>query len=414
MADTTRGFDAVFVVELIERYTCPTCQLALKEPQITTCGHHFCESCLKECLGRTLSCPFCRGELKASNEYVFPNRALKREILDLAIRCDQCKKGCEWVGELRQREDHNKQCGYVDEECTNKCGKQVMRKDMKNHLENLCPRRQTSCKHCSSTMEWQKLQDHYKSCPKYPVQCTYSCGAVVARYKMATHVSHQGTCPNSLLDCDFKNIGCLFKGKRSELSAHTKNDVENHLSLTVNKLMATEQKLEETERKLAVVESRKSFSLSAKSPESFEHTWKIENWSQKMLRAKADVTQKVKSSPFYLPQGYHMYLGVYPDYNASSHLGVFLYPEKGDFDGSIQWPFPFSFTLELLDQQPNGKNISRKNSPPYGDEYLVNPAISTKGYGWLKLASHETLETRCYIQDDAILIKLTVHLKKKT
>ena len=104
MANTQGGFDAVFVVELSGRFKCPICQLALEEPQLTICGHNFCKRCLTECLRRVSSCPVCRGELKAANEYLFPNKALEREILDLKIKCNQLEKGCEWVGELRERE----------------------------------------------------------------------------------------------------------------------------------------------------------------------------------------------------------------------------------------------------------------------------------------------------------------------
>ena len=90
-----------------------------------------------------------------------------------------------------------------------------------------------------STVEWKELQDRYKKCPKYPVKCTYKYGETVARYKMADHVGHQGTCPSSLLDCKFKNIGCPFRGKQRELSVHIKDDVENLFSLMTNKLVAT-------------------------------------------------------------------------------------------------------------------------------------------------------------------------------
>ena len=411
MASTQGGFDAVFVVGLSERLTCPICQLAMKEPQLTRCGHHFCECCLTESLKRACSCPVCREELKASSEYLFPNKALKREILDLKIKCNQLKKGCEWVGELRESEDHDKQCEYVDEECANKCGKQVIRKAMKNHLEKLCPRRKTSCEYCCSTMEWKELQDHYKKCPKYPVKCTHNCGETVARYKMTDHVGHQGTRPSSLLDCKFKNMGCLFTGNRSDLVKHGKDDAASHCSLLANKLVATEQELEETKSKLAMVESRRNFSLPVKSPESFVHTWRIENWSQKILEDKAGVRECTTSNSFYVPPGYHLYLGAYPDRNASSHLGVFLFARKGDFDGSIKWPFPFSFTLELVDQELNGKNISVTYSSPYMEGYLDEPAITKGGMGKAELASHKTLETRCYIKDDTIIIKLTIHVK---
>ena len=410
MANTQGGFDAVFI-ELSERFMCPICQLALEEPLLTICGHNFCKSCLSECLGQVPSCPVCREELKASSEYLFPNKALKREILDLKIKCNQLKKGCEWVGELREKEDHDKQCEYVGEVCANKCGEQVMRKAVRNHLEKLCPRRKTSCEYCCSTMEWKELQDHYKKCPKYPVKCTYNCGETVARYEMTAHVGNQGTCPNSLIDCKFKNIGCSFKGKRRELSVHIKDDAESHFSLMANRLVATEQELEETKSKLAMVVSHRNFSLLVKSPESFVHTWRIENWSQKILEAKARVKEFTMSNLFYVPPGYHLHLRALATVliDDNCYLGVYLFATEGDFDGVIKWPFPFSFTLEVVDQQPAGKNISFKFSPPYR-RALQDPATSVVGAG-KQMASHETLETQCYIKDDAVIIKLTVHVK---
>ena len=409
MANAQGGFDAVFVVELSEKFTCPICYLAMKEPQLTKCGHHFCKSCLNAFLGQTPSCPLCREELEPSK--IFPNNALKREILDLKIKCYQLQKGCKWVGELRKRENHNRQCECVDEECANKCGEQIMRKAMKNHLEKLCSRRKTCCKYCRSNVEWKELQDHYKKCAKCLVKCIYNCGETVARYKLTTHVGHQGMCPNSLLDCKFKNIGCSFRGNRRELSVHIKDDSENHFSLMANKLVATEQELEETKRKLAVVVSHRSFSLPATSPESFVHTWRIENWSQKILEAKAGVEEFTMSNLFYVPPGYHLYLRAYANklIDDDCYLGVYLFAKEGDFDGVIKWPFPFSFTLEVVDQQPDGKNISLQFSPPYRGA-LEDPATSLAGRG-KRMASHETLETQCYIKDDTIIIKLTVDVK---
>ena len=410
MATSHGGFDNTFVKKLDERFTCPICHLALKEPQLTKCGHHFCESCLNKCLQRDHSCPVCRKELEASK--IFPNNALKREILALKIKCTRVKEGCEWVGELRKTEDHDKDCEYVDEDCANRCGERVIRKVMENHKEQQCPRRKTGCKHCHSTLEWKDLQDHYNKCPKYPVNCTYNCGETVARHEMADHVGHQGTCPNSLLDCNFKNIGCLFKGNRKELLVHIKDDADNHFTLMANKVVATERELEMTKRKLAIMESQMSFSVPVNPPDPFVHTWKIENWSQRMLEAKAGVDRHIESNPFYVPPGYHLHLRAYPNevIDDISYLGIYLFATTGSFDDSIRWPFPFSFNLDLVDQQSDGKNISCKSSPPF-ENALKDPATDVVGHGIQDMASHEALETHCYIKDDAIIINLTVHLK---
>ena len=195
---------------------------------------------------------------------------------------------------------------------------------MNYHKEKLCPRRMTRCEHCCSTMEWKVQQDHYNTCPNYPVKCTYHCGETVARYKMADHVGHQGKCPNSLLDCKFKNIGCPFRGRRSDLVKHGKDDADSHCSLMASELVATKQELEETKSKLAMVVSYRSFFLPVNPPALFVHTWRIKDWSQKMLEAKAGVRMSTKSNPFYVPPGYHLYLRADTDHCHSSDLGVFL------------------------------------------------------------------------------------------
>ena len=58
---------------------------------------------------------------------IYPNNALKREILDLKIKCDRHEEGCEWVGELRSRDLHYETCQYASEDCVNGCGRILIR-----------------------------------------------------------------------------------------------------------------------------------------------------------------------------------------------------------------------------------------------------------------------------------------------
>ena len=107
-----------------------------------------------------------------------------------------------------------------------------------------------------------------------------------------------------------------------------------------------------------------------------------------------------------------MHLRAYAHYNGTAHLAVFVLATEGDFDDIIKWPFPFAFTLQIVDQQPDGKNFSNKFVPPYGgalSRRYCTAVGDIPGYGTKNIASHETLETRCYIKDDGIVIKLIVH-----
>ena len=95
------GYDAQFV-DLPDHLTCPICCTGLRAPQLTRCGHRFCEPCLEVVRrkDRSLACPVCREEL-TSNQ-VYPDNACKRDVLNLQVKCDQLEAGCTWIGDLRQ------------------------------------------------------------------------------------------------------------------------------------------------------------------------------------------------------------------------------------------------------------------------------------------------------------------------
>ncbi|XP_062518477.1 TNF receptor-associated factor 6-like [Corticium candelabrum] len=249
MAVATRVFDSVVFVEpLNERFTCPICHLAFREPVLTRCGHHFCSSCLTSCLQQSASCPVCRTELEASN--TFPNNALKREVLDLNIKCCLHEKGCAWTGELRDGEMHDRDCQYVDVVCVTGCKQLLTRKDMKDHTAHHCPQGMATCKHCNRNMKRVKLEVHYRRCDKYPVVCTYKCGMMVQRCQMEDHISNQGTCPKRLFNCDFEDSGCQFRGNRCDIIKHIESNVVLHLGLIASAMKETKQKLSATEHEL--------------------------------------------------------------------------------------------------------------------------------------------------------------------
>ncbi|XP_062518899.1 TNF receptor-associated factor 5-like [Corticium candelabrum] len=515
----TRGFDEVFVEPLSERLTCPICHVAFREPVLTRCGHHFCNSCLTPCLQQSASCPVCRMELKASN--IFPNNAMKREILDLTIKCCLHEKGCAWTGELRNGETHDRECQFVDVVCENECEQLIMRKDEEDHVANHCLYRMVSCQHCDLKMKQLVIDDHYKECDQYPIDCTYKCGMMVQRCKMEDHIGRQGTCPNSLLDCDFEDNGCQFRGNRHDLCKHIENNIGLHFSLiasalketnkksaasehqlklemnntkeelratrdelaetrdelaetrdelaetrdelaetrdelaeTRNKLAETRDELAETRNELAdlgpiaseLKETKQKLSATEhelavtrdelknnrgnlmdttmklslvhipQTQNQFLFTWRIDHWHYQVKLPKVSkyVMPHIRSSQFCVYPGYHMYISAYPNgYDALSenYLSVFLFAVEGELDKKIKWPFPFSFDFELVDQQCGENNIRRQRSPPYG-EALASSSCGN-GCGFPIFASHEQLQSRFFIKDGSICIKLWVYVKNE-
>ena len=382
-----------FVEKVSDDLMCPICHMLLREPQQTDCGHEFCRDCVRPLMrDDKLTCPICRAESLPNQ--IFDDKRLKREIMGLKINCDQNDKGCKWSGELRQREKHNGECGYVTEPCVDNCGHVVMRKEMKDHKNRHCPLRIVVCKYCKTESRVSSLVQHYTKCEKYPMPCVHRCGMKVAREKMEEHTSLEGTCPNSPLDCEFYDVGCEFQGKRVELRKHIETSSTSHCRLLLAEMRDIRQKLSEEreQRKLAMPTGQ------------FIYMWKIYDWQQKV-----DDKKWFGSSVFYVDPGYHMFILAFPcnEDGSSNHLSLFLRPVNGDFDSQLNWPYTKSFTLSVVDQQLDGQNISKASSP------LLRSGFSDPddgGDGWSQFATHEELKTRCYIKDDAVLIKLSVKL----
>ena len=48
------GYDYEFVLQVPEDYICSICQLTMRKPVQTECGHRFCKGCLDAALKRSV------------------------------------------------------------------------------------------------------------------------------------------------------------------------------------------------------------------------------------------------------------------------------------------------------------------------------------------------------------------------
>lgn len=435
------GFAAHFVVPLDDEHSCPICQGALKEPLLTKCGHHYCSECLKPLIrdGR-FSCPVCRTELNESDTFL--NNFWKRTILSLKIRCDQHEVGCEWIGELRQQDEHNMECGYVEQACPNDCGEKLKRKDMDKHKIHTCHRRIVNCCYCNEPLESGALIGHYETCDKYPVQCTYQCGVTVARREMDVHTSIEGKCPKSPLNCEFQHAGCQFVGIRKNLEGHVRDNTVGHLSLMMRSLHDTTERLETAERKqvnteemllevqknLMTAEARltkyepllewnfesaeflkvflagnteRSLLLSG----SFVYVWKISNWSEKLRVAKEEEEEKFESTSSFNP-GHHgycfslrAYLNGLNNYRGT-HLSLGIYQHEVTDSKKPSFSRHGKMLLSIINKHPLSITVER------------NPSVQSQRTGWLVLVRDfiSLEELQCLLVNDEIFFKFEFNL----
>ena len=216
------GYEYEFVDKVPERCLCSiVCHKVLRDARLLVCcGNHICETCLNRWLRsqgklRQPLCPHCREE----NFTHVKNLSLRREVDELKIRCTNGKAGCTWEGALSDLKTHlesEKGCDYVEVHCTNKCKKQLKRKDLSAHLTQHCPLRKHKCQHCGKEDTYQTITEkHYDKCPSYPLDCPNTCGG--RGIKRAEMSQHRSKCPLELIQCSNK---CEKQLKRKDLSAH--------------------------------------------------------------------------------------------------------------------------------------------------------------------------------------------------
>ena len=218
---------------------CPIClQIMSKDISLTSCGHHFCTSCIKTVLDKKGSCPACRN----TSYQIFPDADRQRIISGLQVYCSNKKDGCTWKGELKNLSGHiNKDkregdCQFEAVKCRYWngliCNVKMKRADLANHEENRCQRRPYTCQYCGKKdTYWGTTYYHYDKCPRYPVPCPKKCDPkkTMPREEVDAHIKND--CPLEPVACELCWAGCTARPQRKDIEQHiTRNQIQ-HLTL---------------------------------------------------------------------------------------------------------------------------------------------------------------------------------------
>ena len=226
------------------------------------CNKTFCKDCLREALGRYLTCPHCRNE----NPVAYNNDAIDMLVNDLKVLCLHHGKGCEWRGHLLYEPQHRTtECSYEEVACENwssGCAVVCDRMLIKRHVKEECEWREIPCKYCSVPHAICKMKDHLRACPEHPVTCVNGCGEEGLLHKNIA--GHLEVCPEAVVDCPFKEMGC-HEGqlKRKDIQSHTTNAVSDHLALVMKSLVETKRHCEQAMQRQADTHKAQTDNLRA-------------------------------------------------------------------------------------------------------------------------------------------------------
>jgi len=132
------------------------------------------------------------------------------------------------------------------------CEGEIKRMEMKIHVSKQCQMRDESCKFCDAIFIVKDMKEHHDTdCPHYPIRCPKKCrSAKIPRSKVDDHFK---TCANSIVSCEFKDLGCEADLKRREVTSHMKNAAVEHVRLLRSQLMKVSSYLLSNDSALGVV-----------------------------------------------------------------------------------------------------------------------------------------------------------------
>ena len=371
------------------------------------------------------------------------------------------------MGELGELEKHlnsnpsqDKQlegCQFTEVQCLH-CSMSFQRSNVEVHQNDQCLKRPFSCEYCKdhdSTYE-DVTTSHWPVCGNYPLQCPNKCSnETIECRSLDSHITND--CPLTIIDCDFKHVGCEVRLPRKDLPTHLTESLVPHVSLQTKRLMDLEKENKQLKQQVEkLTEDHKTHDQLKQQIEKLTEDFKqylgksIEEHDQQVKKLMEDLKthdqlkQQVEevardlhvyqfgtplcpaeitmakfeqhkkacdgwnSPAFYTqPKGYKMYLHVVAAGNGDgikTHVSLFLYLMKGEYDEQLKWPFQGKFVVELLSQDGDGRHsetITFDTNTP--DEYCsrLYRKRARQGWGCPTFIPHTELKPT-YLQNDCL------------
>lgn len=215
----------------IKDYQCKLCFGIICDPIVDTCSHGFCKLCFETYIKLnpenkvTLLCP-----LTQQPTSIEPGCTFVKAIIEKQIKyCHYKIEGCTWKGTVKDSFIHqNTTCPRERITCSLEgCEQSTPREQMQEHISN-CDYRIIQCKNCNIETPFISLNQHYTTCPKYPIECPQQCNTKVQRENINEHILNE--CPNTKVKCPYYDMGCECMYAKKDTELHSKENYTNHLS----------------------------------------------------------------------------------------------------------------------------------------------------------------------------------------
>ncbi|XP_064385383.1 TNF receptor-associated factor 4-like [Halichondria panicea] len=413
------GFDCEFLEPPSENLQtdCPVCLQIIREPhQVTCCGKKYCKACIQAVKVKNKPCPTCNTE-GFSN---FPDTGHKQLLYNSKVRCSHQKDGCEWTGELRQLDEHlntdpqpEKQldgCLLTTINCDFHhvgCAVKLPRQDMPEHVSTNIHRHMSlmvtghmtlASAHSILENDHANLEKDHKKLAASHILLTKSYAKLVEEHVLLNGSHKRLKQEHESLSSNSVQTLCKYEELKDNCA---KIKTDNQQLRT--KIEALEGSTRPPPPRPPLADPPRTETIhivpsDALFMEKFEQHKRGKIWWY--------------SPPVYThPQGYKICLGVVANGHEESrgtHVSVFVFFMKGEYDDFLPWPFRGSILIQLVDQNGQAKNTY---TCMYDDTVALkycNRVIyreqAMEGWGSKKFLAHNMLKKPLFIRDRLIFI----------
>ncbi len=198
---------------------------------------------------------------------------------------------------------------------------------------------------------------------------------------------------------------------RKDLPEH-ENNYEKHIVGAMATVLSLKQQC-------SLLTSTRLHSLNTKDQKTFMSTFKMPLFTQKK---ENDI--EFFSDPFYTnPNGYKMVINVdangYDEYKGT-HVSVWVYLMRGDYDDQLEFPFKGTVTFELLNQLEDKIHHSASYTfmgTEASSKRVLDEEKSSQASGVIAFIPHENLghnrteNCQCqYLKDDCLVFRVSVEV----
>ena len=385
-------------------------------------------------LGNSDGCQF--EEVKCSNEC---GKMIQRQYLTSHVEteCPRRKVNCQYCHDTGEHQfiegQHKEECPKLPLPCPNKCEVgNVPLEDIETHLIS-CGYEMIQCEYysvgCEVRMARKDQEKHYEEKMEGHLKMTQAKLAefeiklstvkteaeekIAGLTRVTRSLNQRLVASEQTLDTVQAQLFAEFKemqDKQQREMQHKQQEMQDKQQEKINKL-ETMLNAERTKQWLFRLHT-----MSITGDKICPVIVKVSGFEDKKMNKT-----KWHSDPFYThDKGYRMCLRILINgvgNGEGTHVSVFLYLMKGQYDGNLKWPLVGSFEIELLNQKKDGGHHTTKpikfseGAPSARRVSSKQPdEMANEGLGRNEFISHEKIKKESddcqYLKNDCIFFRI--------